>query len=98
LKNKSSSPSEIFQEVLNDLMKHDEMDSPLSIAVTIDAGVLNAAFTPFSNHVNSPQGLTYEDLIGIARIAGTDPNVSVVLRIVLSLVTDSFSFIFRLRC
>jgi hypothetical protein len=67
-------PVTSFVDLLNEFSKREDLGA-LPIAITIDAGVLNAALSPFANSTNSSQGLSFSDLIGIVRAAGSDPNV-----------------------
>lgn len=69
--------AESFQETLREIAAREisSEQSQVSIAVTIDAGVLNALLAPHANNVHSTQGLSFEDLTGIMRIAGADANV-----------------------
>ena len=48
---------------------------PLSIAVCIDLGSLCALATPYANSNGSPIGLTIDEILEIAMIAGTNNNV-----------------------
>lgn len=73
-----SNPVTAFTDLLNEFSKRDDLGT-LPIAITIDAGVLNAALSPFANSTNSSQGLSFSDIIGIVRAAGADPNVGLSL-------------------
>jgi arginase family enzyme len=77
LRSSGKTPAECFADLLKEFgSQRDESSNPIPIAVTIDAGVLDSSLSPFANNTNSPQGLSYDDLVGIARVAGSDPNVS----------------------